>query len=204
MSRCSLRSSSNCLLMRKERPARVTSASSLAANSGAARSSVVTKWAGSLGAPMVATARTLSSRWAAANTAAPPRLCPTSNAGAPTSDSMNRAAASRSSMLELKLVSAKSPPLSPSPVKSKEKTAIPSSTRARLIRLTALRSLEQVKQWANSAAARIGPTGRSRRADRMSSWAPGKVRRVDDMVAPECGVRSALGVGRWALGVPVT
>ena len=83
------------------------------------------------------------------------------SAGAPTSDSMKRAAASRSSMLELKLVSANSPSLSPSPVKSNEKTAIPSSTNDRLIRRTALRSLEQVKQCAKRAAARVGPTGRS-------------------------------------------
>ena len=46
---------------------------------------------------------------------------------------MNRAAASRSSTLEEKLVSAKLPSLSPNPVKSKRRTAIPRAARARLI-----------------------------------------------------------------------
>jgi hypothetical protein len=54
----------------------------------------------------------------------------------------------RSSTLDEKLVSAKSPSLSPSPVKSKRNTAIPSRVSARLILLMALMFFEQVKQWA--------------------------------------------------------
>ena len=61
------------------------------------------------------------------------------------------AAATRSSTLEVKLVLAKSPPLEPRPVKSNRSTPKPFSTSPRLIREAATTSLEQVKQWANSA-----------------------------------------------------
>gem|GEM_PF-4887269 len=71
--------------------------------------------------------------------------------GALNSMAMNRAAASRSSTLEEKLVSAKLPSLSPNPVKSKRRTAIPRAARARLIWRTAFRFLPQVKQWAKRA-----------------------------------------------------
>jgi hypothetical protein len=79
------------------------------------------------------------------------------------------AAATRSSRLEVKLVSAKSPALSPMPVKSKRTTPMPRSARARLMRTIGLRSLEQVKQWAKRAMARGSSGGRSTRA---ASWSP--------------------------------
>ena len=71
----------------------------------------------------------------------------------------------RSSRLVLKFVSANSPVLSPRPAKSKRSTASPRSARRRLIQLTALNSLEQVKQWAKIAAEATGRFGRSRRAE---------------------------------------
>ena len=56
------------------------------------------------------------------------------------------AAASRSEMLELKLVLAKSPSELPSPVKSKRNTAIPFAASVLLMRVAAAMSLPQVKQ----------------------------------------------------------
>ena len=78
-----------------------------------------------------------------------------------------------SSTFELKFVLAKSPPDWPSPVKSKRSTAMPSSVRARAMRLAATASLLHVKQCANRANARIGPDGSSRRAARGSPCEPG-------------------------------
>jgi hypothetical protein len=72
-------------------------------------------------------------------------------AGASYSLSRNSAAATRSATLEEKFVSAKSPSLSPSPVKSKRSTAIRACVRAREMLTTAFRFFEQVKQCANSA-----------------------------------------------------
>ena len=80
-----------------------------------------------------------------------PRLCPTSSRGASRSRRRKSAAATRSSKLEEKSVPAKSPSLSPVPVKSNRSTAIPRPTKARLIQPAAFRSLEQVKQWAKRA-----------------------------------------------------
>ena len=72
---------------------------------------------------------------------------------------MYRAAASRSSTLDVNVVSTKSPALSPKPVKSKRSTAMRCCVSARLMFTAALRSLEQVKQWANSAHATTAPSG---------------------------------------------
>ena len=66
-----------------------------------------------LGAPIVETARASGIRAAAASTAQPPRLCPTSRRGASRSRRRKSAAATRSSTLEEKPVPAKSPSLSP-------------------------------------------------------------------------------------------
>jgi hypothetical protein len=96
-------------------------------------------------------------------------------AGGANSRSMYSAAATRSATLDEKLVSAKSPSLSPSPVKSKRSTAIRCCVSARLMLTAAFRSLEQVKQWANSAYAATSPSGgRLRRALSSAPWAAGK------------------------------
>lgn len=63
---------------------------------------------------------------------------------------MHYAAQSQSSVLDEKLVLAKSPSLLPKPVKLNLKTAKPCGTRKRLIREAAATSLPQVKQWANN------------------------------------------------------
>jgi hypothetical protein len=49
-------------------------------------------------------------------------------------------------MLDEKFVFEKSPALPPSPVKSKRSTAMPAAASARLIRVAARLSFEQVKQ----------------------------------------------------------
>ena len=59
---------------------------------------------------------------------------------------MARAAASTSFTLPLKVLSAKSPPLWPSPVKSKRSTPMPRPDNARPMRTAASDSLVQVKQ----------------------------------------------------------
>ena len=74
-----------------------------------------------------------------------------SRRGAARSRRRKSAAATRSSTFEDSPFPASSPSLSPIPVKSKRSTAIPRSTRARLIQPAALRSFEQVKQWAKRA-----------------------------------------------------
>ena len=74
------------------------------------------------------------------------------------------AAATRSSVFDVKSVLANSPSLMPSPVKSKRSTPKPTSVSALAIRDAAWMSLPQVKQWANSANAFGGPAGRSSRA----------------------------------------
>ena len=148
--------------MVKRRPASTTSARPLRSISSCSLASSRRSCDGSAGAPMVATARTDVSRGVAQSTAAPPSECPTSSAGASISCSRNAAAATRSSTLPPKVLSANSPSLSPSPVKSNRSTAIWRSARARLTCTAAFRSLEQVKQWANSAVARGAPSaGRS-------------------------------------------
>ena len=69
---------------------------------------------------------------------------------------------------------ANSPSLWPRPVKSKRRTAMPCSTSASAMRLAAKMSLPQVKQWANSAYARAGPSGESSRAASLPPCDPGK------------------------------
>jgi hypothetical protein len=56
-------------------------------------------------------------------------------------------------------VSAKSPSLSPRPVKSKRRVAMPAAARQLQMWSVARRFFEQVKQWANRAQARGDPTG---------------------------------------------
>ena len=71
--------------------------------------------------------------------------------GAAYSFSRKRAAATRSLTSEEKVVREKSPSLSPRPVKSKRSTAMRMLLMARVMFTAALRFLEQVKQWANTA-----------------------------------------------------
>ena len=66
-----------------------------------------------------------------------------------------------SATLLLKLVSANSPSLCPSPVKSKRIVAMPLRASAWLMLVAALMFLVHVKQCANNAIARAGPSGRS-------------------------------------------
>src|SRR5918992_312993 len=139
--------------MRKTRPPRRTSASPRASSSGARWKRVFRRCSVSLGEPRVATATASGMRSAAASTAQPPRLWPTSSRGASRSRRRKSAAATRSSRLVWKSVAANAPALSPMPVKSKRSTAMPRSTRARLIQPAAFRSFEQVKQCAKRAYA---------------------------------------------------
>ena len=136
-------------------------------------------WEGSAGAPIVATARTDGRRWAACRTAAPPREWPMRMDGARATPSRCSAAATSSSTLPLKVVSANSPALSPRPVKSNRRTAIRRRISVREIATTAFRSLEQVKQCAKTAYASARPSaGSSRMADRSAPPDPGKERRL--------------------------
>ncbi len=167
--RVSSRSSKNCFLRVNFLPANITSASPFSSISSRAVSNSLETCSGSQGAPIVVTASTDRILSAACSTAAPPNECPMSNLGAWYSDLRKSAAAIRSSTLEEKLVSAKSPSLSPNPVKSNRRTAIPSRVNARLILPTAFKFFEQVKQWANSAKAFGLPSnGKSRRAASFS------------------------------------
>ena len=67
-------------------------------------------------------------------------------------------------------------------MKSNRSTPMPAAASPPAMRRAARASLEQVKQWANSANARTGPTGRSSRA--ASSWPllPMKVALMTDAV----------------------
>jgi hypothetical protein len=87
------------------------------------------------------------------------------------------AAHNRSSTFDVKEVFWNSPPECPSPVKSKRRTAMPSAVSRCAIRRAAAMSLPQVKQWAKSAVARCGPSGRSSRAARSCPECPAKVKR---------------------------
>ena len=164
------RSSRNSRRRPKERPPSETSARPSSSKAAPAWSppavSSSRRWAGSAGAPSVATAFTDASRRAASMTAAPPRLCPTSNVGASPRASSASAAATRSLTFDEKSVFSKSPSLPPSPVKSKRSTAKPRSDRARAMRVAAWLSLPQVKQWAKRPQARGSRAGSSRRAAR--------------------------------------
>jgi hypothetical protein len=133
-------------------------------------------WPGSKGAPSVTTARE-GDRRAAFSTAAPPSECPISSAGAMPRAASASAARTRSSTFDVKEVLRNSPPECPSPVKSKRRTAMPSAVRRCAIRRAATMSLPQVKQWAKSAVARCGPSGRSSRAASASPPWPAKVKR---------------------------
>ena len=75
----------------------------------------------------------------------------TNNAVHTLAQSSNSAAQIKSSTVPEKFVSAKSPSLSPKPVKSKLKTPNPFAAKAELIYLTAVKFLLQVKQCAKIA-----------------------------------------------------
>ncbi len=121
-------------------------------------------WAGSAGAPMVATARTDAIAGAALRTAAPPREWPTRRAGGATTVARCSAAVLMSATSAAKPPDASAPSLAPIPAKSKDRTAKPSDTRAAVSWRSARRSFEHVKQWAKTALARTGPRGTSSRA----------------------------------------
>jgi hypothetical protein len=94
---------------------------------------------------MLGTARTESTWWAAAMTAAPPNECPTrSRAGWPDSF-MNRTACAVSAILWENDPSPQSPPESPSPRLSKRSIPMPSIANCLQIRLAAGLSLLSVK-----------------------------------------------------------
>src|SRR6185312_12784315 len=137
--------------------------------------------AASAGAAMVTTARASEIWLAAASTAAPPRLWPIRSEGACASFLRWFVAATRSATFEEKCVFLNSPSLAPRPVKSKRKTAMPSSVSPSAMRFAACTSFPQVKQCANSAKARGLSSGRSRRAARRSPLAFGKSKRCDGM-----------------------
>jgi hypothetical protein len=80
----------------------------------------------------------------------------------------------RSRTSPLKVLSAKLPSLSPSPVKSKRSTPKPRSVSARAMRTAASAFLVQVKQCAKRAKPRAGPSGRSSRPDKACPAAPVK------------------------------
>lgn len=87
-------------------------------------------------------------------------------------------------MFEEKVVSLNSPSLFPSPVKSKRKVAMLSLASAREMRLAAMTSFEQVKQWANIAYARGCSSlalGSSMIAERVWLSEPVKVTLVEGM-----------------------
>ena len=144
-------SSMNCLLIVNGRPPRLTSARpsrSMSSRFPANRRPICDAVAGE---PIVATARLDGICGAAIRQAVPPSEWPTSSCGGSYSAARCSAAATRSLTCDEKLVSAKSPSLSPSPVKSKRKTAIPQSASARVMFAAALMFFVQVKQCANSA-----------------------------------------------------
>ena len=169
--------------MRKGRPPRSTAASPSASISGRAEAKFSVTCEGSKGAPMVATARADGIASAARSTAAPPSEWPIRSDGAIPRPSRWRAAASRSATLEVKVVLANSPPEWPSPVKSKRITAMPCAASRPEMRRAATMSLPQVKQWAKSAVASVGPSGRSSRAASVEPSWPGKERRSVVMAA---------------------
>ena len=83
--------------------------------------------------------------------AEPPNECPTISSGARWCSRSHAAAATMSSTFDEKVVVAKSPSLSPSPVKSKRSKPNPRSVSVAARRVTASRSFPQVKQCANRA-----------------------------------------------------
>ena len=109
------------------------------------------RWLVSAGAAMVTTPTTDGMCCAACKAADPPSEWPISRVGGSNSSARKRATATRSETLEVKLVSAKSPSLSPRPVKSKRSTAMRWRFSVRLMCEAALMFLVQVKQWAKMA-----------------------------------------------------
>jgi hypothetical protein len=87
-----------------------------------------------------------------------------------------------------KCVLANSPLEWPRPVKSNRNTAIPDEARRCEIRFAAKMSLEQVKQWAKIAVARIRPSGVSNRAAKSSPEWPLKVSFSLDMRVSPCSL----------------
>ena len=108
---------------------------------------------------MLATARTDSSWWAAAITAAPPKECPTRSRTSRPDSFMNRAAWAVSATLCENEPSPQSPSESPSPRLSKRSIPTPSLASCLQIRLAAGLSLPRVKPWENTPQPRIGPSG---------------------------------------------
>src|SRR5699024_8374846 len=97
-------------------------------------------------------------------------------------------------MLVLKEVSAKSPPDSPSPVKSRRSTATPASARVREMRAAAMVSFEQVKQCANIAYARTWPSGTSSMPTSSSPVDPVSVIRRLTVISGRSPLRSGAPV----------
>ena len=143
-------------------------------------------WAASPGAPMVATALVSGIAAAAESTAAPPSEWPTRMSGARRFSLSQSAAVRRSATFEEKLVDANSPSDDPSPVKSKRSTAIPRAASSLAMVRAAKMSFEQVKQWANSAAAATSPAGRSSRAASRAPDAPANSTFPPSTVAIAC------------------
>ena len=130
--------------------------------------------AGSYGAPMLATARTESSSWAAAMTAAPPKECPTSSRTSRPDSFMNRAACAVSAILWENDPSPQSPSESPSPRLSKRSIPMPSLASRLQSRLAAGLSLPSVKPWENTPQPRVGPSGWSIRPGKPGSARAGE------------------------------
>src|SRR5215211_1779410 len=112
---------------------------------------------------MLATARTDSSWWAAAITAAPPKECPTRSRTSRPEFSKNRAAWAVSATLCENEPSPQSPSESPSPRLSKRNIPIPSLPNCLQIRLAAGLSLPRVKPCENTPQPRTGSSGWSMR-----------------------------------------
>ncbi len=125
---------------------------------------------------------------AAASTAAPPRLCPTSSIGGMPAAVIASAAATRSLTLWLNPDAPKSPSLAPSAGKDRDRsTPMPAPASRREIRTAALLSFPQVKQYANSAYALVEPTGSSSRPDRRSPSPLGKSKgRIGIAISGRC------------------
>ena len=136
------------------------------------------------GAPIVATPTLSGICIAAASDAVPPRLCPTSNAGAWWRARSASAAATMSATSRAKVVSSNSPSLSPSPVKSNRSVAIPCSASAVLMYRAARLSLEHEKQWANIAHATGATAGMWICPASVWPPAPGNSNRSASVIGP--------------------
>src|SRR3954451_8369250 len=112
---------------------------------------------------MLTTARTASTRWAAAITAAPPKEWPTSSWTARPVPSMKRTASAVSPTLWEKEPSPQSPSEAPSPRLSKRSMPMPSLASCLQMRLAAGESFPRVKPWAKTPHPRTVPWGRSTR-----------------------------------------